>query len=68
MVDVNRSYRPDEVAKLLNISVRQVHRLVNEPLDPLPALKLSQGSRGRIRIPGKDLKEWMESRKMEPWK
>ncbi|HOD52929.1 MAG TPA: helix-turn-helix domain-containing protein [Candidatus Cloacimonadota bacterium] len=68
MIDISKSYRPDQVAKMLEISERQVYRLVNDPLDPLPAIKLSKSVRAHIRIPGKDLQEWVERHKMEPWK
>lgn len=68
MIDISKSYRPDQVAKMLEVSVRQVYRLVNDPLDPLPAIKLSTSARARIRIAGRDLKEWMENHKVEPWK
>lgn len=68
MINISRTYRPDEVAAILNVSKRQIYRWVNDPTDPLPAIKLSSGPGGHIRVKGNDLRDWMEKRKMEPWK
>lgn len=67
MIDVNKCYRPDEVAKILSVSVRQIYRFVDDPTDPLGAIKLSNSKKGKIRIPGEDLKSWIDKRQIEPW-
>lgn len=68
MIDVQKCYRPDEVAEILAVSIRQVYRFVDDPIDPLQAIKLSPGKKGKIRIPGKDLKNWIDKRQIESWK
>lgn len=68
MIDEGKCYRPDEVAKILSVSTRQIYRFVNDPTDPLEAYKLCQTEKGKVRISGQSLKKWMEKRKIEPWK
>ena len=60
----DRCYRPDEVAKKLNIHVRSVYRHIGDPLDPLPALRLHKG--GPLRIPGPELNRWLDRRRVDP--
>lgn len=58
MIKEDRYYRPDEVAEMLAVEISTVYRLVREPGDPLPAVRL--GERGHIRILGRDLGAWLE--------
>ena len=48
--------RPDEVAKLLNISKKKVYDLVNDIENPLPSKKIG----GQIRVPQEALKKYLK--------
>lgn len=64
MVKTDRYYRPDEVAEMLNVHKSTLYRLINDKTDPLPAIKLT--GEGKLRIPGKELSEWLERRRVNP--
>lgn len=66
-INVRKCYRPDEVAEILGCSKRQVFRKINDPDNPIPALKISKSQQGNIRVPGKALKKWMEDNMKRPW-
>jgi excisionase family DNA binding protein len=48
--------RPDEVAKLLKISLKSVYKLINNIENPLPSKKIG----GTIRIPQKALEKYLK--------
>lgn len=62
MVNTGRYYRPDEVAELLSVDKTTIYRLIRDIDDPLPAIKLN-GERC-LRIPGQELSEWLERRRV----
>lgn len=64
MVKTDRYYRPDEVAELLSVHRSTLYRMINDTTDPLPAIKLPGD--GKLRIPGKELSEWLERRRVNP--
>ena len=64
MVSQDRYYRPDEIAKLLNVDKGTVYRMIRNIEDPLPALRLSNN--GPLRVAGRDLQEWMEKHRVRP--
>lgn len=59
----DRFYRPDEVAKVLAIKTRTVYRKINDINDPLPACRPTGTA---LRIPGKQLNEYLERHKVNP--
>lgn len=62
MVRTDRYYRPDEVAELLSVDRSTVYRLISDTDDPLPAVKICQ----KLRIPGQELSEWLERKRVNP--
>ena len=64
MFNDDRCYRPDEIARILNIDRSTVYRLINEIGDPMPAYKLS--GTGALRALGSDLNEWLKRRRVQP--
>jgi hypothetical protein len=61
----DRCYRPDEVAKILNIDTKSVYRLIRDPADPLPAFRTTK-PRGVLRLHGGKLNEYFEKNKIDP--
>jgi len=61
----DKSYRPDEVAVKMQISIKSVYRNINNIKDPLPAFRTRKG--GRLRLHGKDLNKYIERHKVIPW-
>lgn len=64
MVKTDRYYRPDEVAEILSVHRSTLYRMINDTNDPLPAIRLT--GEGKLRIPGKELSEWLERRRVRP--
>jgi excisionase family DNA binding protein len=48
--------RPDEVAKLLKISKKQVYKLINNIDNPLPSKKIG----GLLRVPQGELNKYLK--------
>lgn len=61
----DRCYRPDEVAKRLDVSVRSIYRWMRDLDDPLPAYRMQQS--GPLRIPGNGLNAWLDRRRVDPF-
>jgi excisionase family DNA binding protein len=61
MINTGRYYRPDEVAEILNVDKSSIYRMIKDIEDPLPAIKLNGGC---LRIPGQELSEWLERRRV----
>lgn len=59
----DRSYRPDEIAIKLAISLRTVYRMIRDVNDPLPAVRVMGRS---LRVEGRDLIRYLERRKVRP--
>lgn len=66
-INPSKNYRPDEVAEILNVDIRTVYRLLNEPLGNIPSFKLKPTSKGNIRIPGTGLINWINCNETKPW-
>jgi len=58
-----RLYRPDEVAKRLNISIKSIYRMIKDVDDPLPAIKI----KNIIRLPGNRLNEYIKRHTIKSW-
>lgn len=59
MPDLTRN----QVCKQLNCSKAKFYKLLDDPVDPLPAYKLGDGPRAEWRVPRNALAEWIERRK-----
>ena len=57
-------YRPDEIAKIMNVSKATVYRLINQIDDPLPAKKF----KGFLRIKASEFDEWIERHHYDTYK
>jgi predicted DNA-binding transcriptional regulator AlpA len=61
----DRSYRPDEVAEIWNMSIKSIYRMINDIDNPLPAFR-PYGVGGCIRIKGNVLNKWTEKNQVNP--
>ena len=48
--------RPDEIAKLLNISKKKVYELINDIENPLPSKKIGS----QLRVPQDAFNKWLK--------
>jgi len=55
--------RLDEVAKILKISKKTAHRLINDIENPLPSVKVL----GSFRVKASDLEHYIKKNKHKPW-
>jgi excisionase family DNA binding protein len=60
----DRYYRPDEIAEALNIDRSTVYRMIRDPLDPLPAYRLTD--KGPLRVHGRDINQYLDEHKVQP--
>ena len=64
LFDVERNYRPDEVADTLRVSRKSVYRWIRDIENPLPAFRTTEN--GQLRCKGKDLNEYVLKHKVRP--
>lgn len=55
--------RPDEIASILDVSVRSVYNLINNVEDPLPSIKFG----GTIRVSKDKFNTWVDSHENRIW-
>ena len=60
----DRYYRPDEIAEALGVDRSTVYRMIRDPLDPLPAYRLTD--KGPLRVHGRDIIQYLEEHKVQP--
>jgi excisionase family DNA binding protein len=62
--DVNRNYRPDEVATALRVSRKTVYRWIRDIANPLRAFRTTEN--GQLRCSGKDLNQYVLKNQVKP--
>ncbi len=64
MINPNRCYRPDEIAKIMSVDRSTVYRMIRNINNPLPAFRPT--GNGPLRVQGSDLIEYIEQNKTKP--
>lgn len=61
----NRFYAVQQVAEIIGVHRNTVYKWVQDIDDPLPSHRFDK-SKGRLKIHGSDLNEWLANKKVDP--
>ena len=62
-INIEKAYRVDEIATLLNYSQKTILRMINDIENPLPAIRHKK----QFRVIGANLKEYLTKHENKPW-